>query len=720
MTRGVLFTCSLLIICCLGLSAQTNPDAADPAPVCDNSFTQNTIASGGGLTDDLTNCSICLDNGENNSSWYQFTVQIGGTLAFDITPLGAVDYDFTLFDITGLSPLEVINCTGLAPEVRCNYAFGQGVTGLRPGFANVVSGPAGDQFLAPVNVTVGQTFLLLVDNFTTGNTGYSVDFTGTADFADQTGANILSIGSGINPTGAGTEPFSCTAQDFFIMQFNEPISCADVLTITPSDITVTGPAPVAVTSVTGLLCDSVTLTQFANIGLASPLTVGGNYTITIPPGTFLDQCQNPNPAINFNFTIPNLVSAALDFTINATCSDDIYNFENISLGTGFSQVDWDFGDGTTSNLNDPIHTFPSTGPFTVELTVTGSAPEFCQDVATLDIVVGSSFSADFTFAPTTICPDEIIQFTNTSTGIGDYFWEFSDGGISIQENPTYSFSTPGPYTATFSVIDNNVVPACTTSITKDITVLPNINVQAVVDLAILCSGQPANFSNTTIAGSPATLEWDFGDGTGIASGEQVSYIYPQGGIFDAVLTVTDSFCGMTTDTLALTVIQEPNVELGDDTSLCLGDSIRLTLPADGDSYVWSTGNTTPSISFTDVPATIVGSIILQTCTFSDSILIDEQTENCFDVFVPTAFSPNGDGINDLLRTNQVKIKEGTIQIFNRWGQMLYEGDILNDRGWDGTYEGTKQELGTYTYLVTATPLAPKPTFFKSGVIVLVN
>ncbi|MBT3800790.1 MAG: gliding motility-associated C-terminal domain-containing protein, partial [Bacteroidetes bacterium] len=70
------------------------------------------------------------------------------------------------------------------------------------------------------------------------------------------------------------------------------------------------------------------------------------------------------------------------------------------------------------------------------------------------------------------------------------------------------------------------------------------------------------------------------------------------------------------------------------------------------------------------------------------------------LFVPNAFSPNGDGINDHFQIKGVFINEFNIQIFNRWGEKLFESDSIND-GWDGSFKGKTCAFGTYYYSITA-------------------
>jgi gliding motility-associated-like protein len=89
------------------------------------------------------------------------------------------------------------------------------------------------------------------------------------------------------------------------------------------------------------------------------------------------------------------------------------------------------------------------------------------------------------------------------------------------------------------------------------------------------------------------------------------------------------------------------------------------------------------------------------------------------VFIPTAFSPNNDGLNDILRPIAVGIKQmDFFSIFNRWGQLVFTTKI-NGKGWDGTINGTYQSPGTYVWMVKAVDYNNNP-YLQKGTVVLVK
>jgi len=146
----------------------------------------------------------------------------------------------------------------------------------------------------------------------------------------------------------------------------------------------------------------------------------------------------------------------------------------------------------------------------------------------------------------------------------------------------------------------------------------------------------------------------------------------------------------------------PSVSLPPDTVVCEGMPIRLSTESEPDiSYLWNTGDTTCCIIALEKNNYILTAT--NKCgTSSDSVFIDFVKCN-YCLFIPNAFSPNGDGVNDVFRvTPTCLIRKYVLKIFNRWGQQVfYSVDI--SKGWDGTYKGAEAELGTYFYVIDLVP-----------------
>jgi hypothetical protein len=160
-----------------------------------------------------------------------------------------------------------------------------------------------------------------------------------------------------------------------------------------------------------------------------------------------------------------------------------------------------------------------------------------------------------------------------------------------------------------------------------------------------------------------------------------------------------------------------------DTTIFLGDQIYLNATGAPFMY-WSptkyltyTQSGTPQATpLEDITYTVTGVSLLQGCPQVDSFRVTVIQQ---DVFVPNAFSPNGDGNNDIFRVGTIRkmINVQEFRVFNRWGQELfYTNDIM--KGWDGTYKGVKQDPGVYFYLIRAAYANGKTQLLKGDVTLI--
>ena len=132
------------------------------------------------------------------------------------------------------------------------------------------------------------------------------------------------------------------------------------------------------------------------------------------------------------------------------------NFTNTSSGD-YSMSNWSFGDGSTSTLNNPSHTYSTVGIYTVSLTVSGLGSSDTE-TKTGYISVYQPVSASFIASPTSGNSPLLVNFTNTSTGdFSSILWSFGDGSTSSETNPTHSYLSIGTYTVSLTVSGNGGV-----------------------------------------------------------------------------------------------------------------------------------------------------------------------------------------------------------------------------------------------------------------------
>ena len=146
----------------------------------------------------------------------------------------------------------------------------------------------------------------------------------------------------------------------------------------------------------------------------------------------------------------------------------------------------------------------------------------------------------------------------------------------------------------------------------------------------------------------------------------------------------------------------PLANIGPDTTICLdGDPVFLTNTAPMGSayrYLWNTGDTTPVYKVVH-PGTYTLTVTNEYgCNASDDVTV---TKDCY-IDIPNAFTPNSDGVDDAFFPRQL-LSAGltgfTMQVFNRWGQVVFQTNTVNGRGWDGTFNGKHQPQGVYIYMI---------------------
>jgi gliding motility-associated-like protein len=159
-------------------------------------------------------------------------------------------------------------------------------------------------------------------------------------------------------------------------------------------------------------------------------------------------------------------------------------------------------------------------------------------------------------------------------------------------------------------------------------------------------------------------------------------------------------CGERTDSIEITAANPTEISIGPDTQFCKTFSYRLgasdTLISG--TYYWSPfGQQTPSITTGAYGKYILSYTNEYGCKSRDTLLI---TEHCHSyIHVPSSFSPNGDGINDLFGVVANEIESFNILIFNCWGEIIYKSNEL-EFAWDGKYLGVTVQQDVYYYLIS--------------------
>jgi gliding motility-associated-like protein len=284
----------------------------------------------------------------------------------------------------------------------------------------------------------------------------------------------------------------------------------------------------------------------------------------------------------------------------------------------------------------------------------------------------------------------------------------------------------------FAKMDNAYHTSCETTVNAPLTTL--IRVQVFIQTNAIssnldvvsrsCLAETTVTSGNTFCSSSEPLDLDIGNDTAVCSNATLilqnitsagfdSYLWSTGATTPSVsinqpgvyvLTVTYN-CGLDTisDTVVVSTMPVVEAHLGENIINCEDSTTTLQAPqCSGCIYSWSTGSTVDSIHVTEAGTYWLTIESSNGCISSDTINLMFSKCEC-DFFMPNAFSPNGNGMNDVFQpVHYCDVTDYSMRIYNRWGELLFESKNENE-GWNGVYNGHKVEQGVYVCQVAYIP-----------------
>jgi len=212
------------------------------------------------------------------------------------------------------------------------------------------------------------------------------------------------------------------------------------------------------------------------------------------------------------------------------------SFTNTSTGSITSRL-WDFGDGTTSAVNNPSKTYTVPGTYTVHLTVNGSGGSDTETKVGYVVVSSPPPVSDFVGTPLSGPPPLTVYFTSLATGaITGGTWNFGDGGTSTLQNPSKTYSTPGTYTVSFTVVGPGGSDVETKTAYVTVGESPPVAAFSGTPLSGLAP-HTVTFTDQSTGGPRTSWLWNFGDGT-TSTSQNPSKAYAAPGSYTVSLTVT--------------------------------------------------------------------------------------------------------------------------------------------------------------------------------------
>ncbi|HLP12780.1 MAG TPA: PKD domain-containing protein [Flavobacteriales bacterium] len=352
----------------------------------------------------------------------------------------------------------------------------------------------------------------------------------------------------------------------------------------------------------------------------SPLDIssGGLELILTTSSAF--GCNPDDDTLFVTFKTPPVAS----FSNTTACAGDNTSFTDLSTpSASVNSWNWDFGDFTSSIASDPIHSYTSSGTFSVTL-VAGSS-NGCYDTTVQSVTVHPLPIADFTYGA--LCEGTPVQFLDnsfiSSGSITGWTYTFGDGSPTVNlEDPTHVYNGTGTFSVTLQVTS---ALGCIDTVVHNVNVLPRPVASFDASPNPVVVLEDVNFTDQSTGGVTGWY-WNFGDSLG-TNVQNPSHNYPNGGSYWVTLVVTDANGCEDTARLEILVALMP--------------------------------------------------------------------------VLPTAFTPNGDGENDVFIIRGGPFNATDFNVYNNWGQLIFH---TNDAlvGWDGTFNGVDQPMGVFTWTFEVT------------------
>jgi gliding motility-associated-like protein len=500
---------------------------------------------------------------------------------------------------------------------------------------------------------------------------------------------------------------------------------------------------------------------------AAPTVIGsimsitnGSIPCTIPLGTLTGtgyriRVNSSNPVITGSNNGSNItINAFPSVVANATPTSVCLGGNATLSGSGASSYTW------TGGISNNVAFTPAT---TATYTVTGTDAIGCSNTSSIQIVVNPLPVLSINVLPNdTICEGNLV--TLIASGASTYTWSGGiQNGIAFSPTSTTTYTVVG--------VDANT---CSNSLIQTITVnpLPFLTLGSDVELcqgdSIVLNATTTNATylwqngsqNPTFTAKQTGLYWvsisvgpcirldtvqvtvnqypiiDLGIDTSVCAGKSITldatcpnclYLWNDNSSSATLfvnaagtysVTATVKGCS-STDTIDVDVTPLPIVDLGLDTAICAGESILLDVTQTNGTYLWQDFTKSPIYTINNI-GTYWVEVTVNNCSNRDEIVVSNSNLCNCPVWLPNAFSPNGDLRNDefkLMNTQYIDLIQ--FSIYNRWGEEVF--NTLNPTvGWEGNFKGSPSELGTYHYMVKYKCLYSGKDYIMKGDVTLIR
>jgi gliding motility-associated-like protein/predicted ribosomally synthesized peptide with SipW-like signal peptide len=565
---------------------------------------------------------------------------------------------------------------------------------------------AGCKDIQPVTVLVNTTPVLTITNPAAVCSPLTVDITAALVTAGSIGGGTLSYWNDVAATSPLATPTTVSTTGTYYIQTTTAAGCKDIKPVivtinTLPVLVITNPAGVCDPNTVDITAVAVTagstgggtLSYWTNAGattaLATPtaVAVSGTYYIQ---ATAAGGCMDIQPVtVTINplpvLAITNPPAVCSPSTVDITAA-------TVTAGSiGGGTLSYWINAGATSALTTST-AITTSGIYYIQTTTAAG----CKDIKPVIVTINPLPVLTIT-NPAGVCTPNTVDITAASVTAG------STGGGTLSywtdAAATLPLATPTAVTPSGTYyIQTTTAAGCKDIQPVVVTINPLPVPLFVADKISGCPPVCVKFTDgSTVAGGTITnWNWNFG-GVGTSNSQNPSFCFTTTGQYNVTLSVTtNSGCNSLSTPTVITVFQNPTAEFNPtpNPASVLASNVTLNNQSSSDVTYWnwqfgdgdSLSPTTPSPTHTypnDVAANYIATLIVHNAngcydTVSHEIIIGPE----FTFFIPNAFSPNGDGVNDTYYGQGIGISKYELFIFDRWGNLIFYSDELS-KAWDG-------------------------------------
>ncbi len=445
---------------------------------------------------------------------------------------------------------------------------------------------------------------------------------------------------------------------------------------------------------------------------------------TVSPTNPSSRCNLAIVKINFDLSgVRTGVQSFIEGTRrdSSTCVPAVIEFvDSIAIGKRF---EWQFGDGSPDLSSDTpavYHTFNRPGNYRVRLIAIDDTKCIPRDTSFMNIRVRiDRIAMSAAASPLPPCTDLNYQFDNNSIPFpgkpfrdSSFLWYFGDNSAPVRaglQTVTHRFPAAGTYNIRLVLADTNYCNA-PDSFAFPITISPNTEARFTSPLSG-CVPFAVPFANSSIGG--ATFEWDFGNGQRSLLNNP-THTFTQPGQYQVRLISRDpNSCNVTDTSFAVISVNGPPVAGFNFSPNPPRENISTTFinqsgPASFYRWQFGDGDSLTTVRIDTVvrhqfPRTAIYNACLVAvnefgCADTACLPISASVDPIIDVV--SAFTPNGDGVNDRAIVFGFGVNSMVFRIYNRWGQLMFESNNPRN-GWNGVFKGKPQPMDAYAFTLEA-------------------